>query len=130
MRVVLNNNTNPGAPGNTGSGVFTSGEVEDYVVIFRRPNLGAGSPTLLQNLALYPNPTEGKFTVLSDASRAVSHLDVSVTTITGQQVLSRSFDNVGTSFRTDLDLSNQAKGVYFVEIRADGEKITKKLVVR
>ena len=68
--------------------------------------------------------------MLSDAASAVRHLDVVVSTITGQQVISRSFDNVGTHFSTDLDLSNQAKGIYFVEIRADGEKITKKLIVR
>ena len=67
---------------------------------------------------------------MSDAVRAISHLDVVVSTITGQQVVSRQFDNVGTHFTTTLDLSTQAKGIYFVEIRADGEKITKKLIVR
>jgi len=133
MRVILNNDvsmvmTNPAM---AGKGLFTSGEVEDYLVIFRRAGLSAGTPSLLQNVALYPNPTtDGKFTVLSDAARAVSHMDVVVTTITGQQIVTRSFDNVGTHFSTQLDLSTQAKGIYFVEIRADGEKITKKLIVR
>lgn len=130
MRVVINNDTNPMAAGNTGAGTFTSGEVEDYLIIFRKTGLGVNNTGLLQNLSLYPNPTEGKFTVLSDAARSVAHLDVVVTTITGQQVLSRSFENVGTRFTTNLDLSTQAKGIYFVEIRADGEKITRKLVVR
>jgi hypothetical protein len=130
MRVIVNNDTNPFGSGNTGAGNFTSGEVEDYVVIFNRTALKTGTGGLLQNLALYPNPTEGKFTVLSDAARSISHMDVVVSTITGQQVISRSFDNVGTHFTTSLDLSTQAKGIYFVEIRADGEKITKKLIVR
>jgi hypothetical protein len=130
MRVIINNDLNPFAPGNTGSGVFTSGEVEDYIVIFRRVNVGVTPGTLLQSLALYPNPTEGKFSVLTESARAISQMEVVVTTMTGQQVISRSFSNVGTSFRTELDLSNQAKGVYFVEIRADGEKINKKLIVR
>jgi hypothetical protein len=130
MRVIVNNDTNPFGSGNTGAGNFTSGEVEDYVVIFNRTALKTGTSGLLQNLALYPNPTEGKFTVLSDAARSISHMDVVVSTITGQQVISRSFDNVGTHFTTSLDLSTQAKGIYFVEIRADGEKITKKLIVR
>ncbi len=131
MRVVLNNDvSSTTAPGNSGRGVFTSGEVEDYIVIFRRAGLNVGAQNLLQNLALYPNPTEGKFIVSSEAARAVSRLDVVVSTITGQQVLSCSFDNVGTQFRTELDLTSQAKGIYFVEIRADGEKITKKLTIR
>jgi hypothetical protein len=130
MRVVLNNNLDPNDSGNIGRGLFTSGEVEDYVVIFRRANVGVGTMTLLNNLGLYPNPTDGRFTVLNDAARAVNHMDIVVTTVSGQEVVRRSFDNVGTHFTTSLDLSNQAKGIYFVEIRADGEKVTKKLIVR
>jgi len=130
MRVVLNNDTNPYGAGNTGSGNFVSGEVEDYVVVFRRSPLNVPGAALVQNLALYPNPTTGKFTVSGDAIRPINHLDVVVTTMTGQQVLSRSFDHVGTRFAADLDLGDFAKGVYFVELRADGEKVNKKLVLR
>ena len=112
-------------------GGFVSGEVEDYVIMFRRAGLGVKPGAgILQNLSLYPNPTDGKFTVLCDAGSTVKHLDVVVSTITGQQVVTRSFDNVGAHFTTDLDLSREAKGIYFVEVRADGEKITRKLIVR
>jgi hypothetical protein len=79
---------------------------------------------------MYPNPTEGKFTVLCDAGKNVSHMEVVVSTITGQQVITRSYDNVGNHFTTELDLSTAAKGIYFVEVRADGDKITRKLIVR
>ncbi len=132
MRVILNNDVNmvPSNPALKGNGLFTSGEVEDYIVIFRRAGLSAGTTNLLQNLSLYPNPTGGKVTVLSDAARSVNHMDVVVTTITGQQIMSRSFDNVGAHFTTTLDLSNQSKGIYFVELHADGEKITRKLVLQ
>jgi hypothetical protein len=130
MRVVVNNDVNPYGPGNRGSGNFVSGEVEDYVVIFRRNPLDVLGAAIVQNVAMFPNPTTGKFTVAADAIRPVKHMDITVTTMAGQTVISRSFENVGTRFNADLDLSNQAKGVYFVEIRADGEKINKKLVVR
>jgi hypothetical protein len=130
MRVVLNNDLNPSAAGNNGSGSFTSGEVEDYVVIFRRVNVGVSNTNLLNNLGVYPNPTEGRFTVLNDAARPVSHMDIVVTTVSGQEVVRRSFDNVGTRFTNSFDLSTFAKGVYFVEVRADGEKVTRKLIVR
>ncbi|MEO6831978.1 MAG: T9SS type A sorting domain-containing protein, partial [Chitinophagaceae bacterium] len=132
MRFILNNDLNmvPGNPALKGSGLFTSGEVEDYIVILRRENVKVPGLDLLQNLSLFPNPTEGKFTVMSDAARAVTHMEVIVTTVAGQTVLSRSFDNVGTRFSETLDLGTQAKGIYFVEVRADGEKATRKLILR
>jgi hypothetical protein len=130
LRVVLNNDVNPAGPGNNGSGGFVSGEVEDYVVTLSRNNLGVGGSALIQNLALYPNPTEGKSTIVFDAPKTIGHLELTVTTISGQQVMSRSYDHVGARFSTELDMSKVAKGVYFVELKADGEKMTQKLIVR
>lgn len=132
MRFILNNDLNmvPGNPALKGSGLFTSGEVEDYIVILKSAALKVPGLDLLQEVTLFPNPTDGKFTVMNDAKRSVKHMDVIVTTIAGQQVMSRSFDNVGTRFSETFDLGNQAKGMYFVEIHADGEKVTKKLTLR
>jgi hypothetical protein len=130
LRVVLNNDLNPGAPGNTGVGGFASGEVEDYVVTLSRTNLGAGGPQLLKNVALYPNPTDGKTTIVFDASKNVSQLSLLVSTLAGQQVMARSYQDVGTHFATELDMSGLAKGVYLVELQLDGEKSTQKLILR
>jgi hypothetical protein len=130
LRVVLNNDVNPANPGNTGAGGFTSGEVEDYVVTLSRNNLGVGGSNLMQNLALYPNPTEGKSTIVFDAPKTIGHLDMIVTTLAGQQVMSRTYEHVVARFSAELDLSKVAKGVYFVELRADGEKLSQKLIVR
>ncbi len=133
MRVVLNNdlNVSQGANnGNNGAGLFTSGEVEDYVITLTRTPLSVGTHGLVQNLAIFPNPTDAKATLVFDAPKAISHVDVVVTTITGQQVLTRSFDKPNQRFTTELDLSGKAKGIYFVEIRADGEKTVQKLTLR
>jgi hypothetical protein len=130
LRVVLNNDVNPSGSGNNGTGGFVSGEVEDYVVTLSRNSLGIPGTGLIQNLALYPNPTEGKSTIVFDAPKTIGHLEMVVTTITGQQVMSRSYDHVGARFTAELDMSKVAKGAYFVELRADGEKMTQKLIVR
>src|SRR6185369_15132742 len=87
MRVVLNNDldTTVGKNnGNDGKGSFVSGEVEDYLVMLARSNLAVVGPNLIQNLALFPNPTSDKATVVFDAPKAISHLDMTVTTIAGQ----------------------------------------------
>jgi hypothetical protein len=131
LRVILNNDTNPSGPGNTGVGGFISGEVEDYVVMLSRNNLGVKGSSLIQNLGLFPNPTGGKATVVFDAGSAISHLEMNVTTLTGQSVMTKSYDKVGTHFTTEIDLSGKAKGVYFVELKADdGAKVTRKLILQ
>ncbi len=133
MRVILNNDMNTAISadnGNNGKGGFSSGEVEDYVVTLSRTPLGVPNTGLVQNLAIFPNPTDAKATLVFDAAKAINHVDVVVTTITGQQVMTRSFDKPNQRFTTQLDLTGKAKGIYFVEIRADGEKTTQKLTLR
>ncbi len=79
-----------------------------------------------ESLFIYPNPTDGSFTIdltQLDVSRAV-HLDIY--SIEGKLVHSNVYKNTNT-----IDLSNiLSSGVYQVQI-TDGEKIlTQKLVVR
>jgi hypothetical protein len=132
MRLIINNNTGANVPSDEACGTYVSGETEDYVVMFHYGSkLGFQNGNQnLKSLSVFPNPTEGRFTVTFKASNTVKHADLLVTSMTGQQLISRSFENAGTSLSTDLDLSQFAKGVYFVELRADGEKLLRKLVVR
>lgn len=132
LRVILNNDLNPNGSGNTGVGGFVSGEVEDYSVILGRTNVGVnGTGALINKLALFPNPTAQKATLVFDASRIISKLDVTVTTIAGQRVMSESFSNVSKHFQTEIDLTGQAKGIYFVVLKTDdGQKIVNKLVLQ
>jgi len=131
MRIILNNNVGPNVPSDEACGPYTSGETEDYTVIFRQANpTGIGNLHNVQDLSLYPNPTGGRFTLSFNAENAVKDMEINVTTVTGQSVLRQSFTNVGHNFSKDFDLTEQARGVYFVEIRADGQKAIRKVVLR
>ncbi|PZF70997.1 T9SS type A sorting domain-containing protein [Taibaiella soli] len=131
MRVILNNNIAPNVPSDEACGPYTSGETEDYVVIFRRANpLSVKSNMLVRNLALYPNPTQGQFTLSFKAGQEIRDLQVAVMNMSGQQLLQQNFSNVGNNFVQTFDLSQQARGVYFVEIKADGERTVQKVVIR
>ncbi|PZF73154.1 GEVED domain-containing protein [Taibaiella soli] len=131
MRIILNNNIGPNVPSDEACGPYTSGETEDYTVIFRQANpTGIGTLNNVQDLSLYPNPTGGRFTVSFNAETAVKDMEINVTTVTGQSVLRQNFNNVGHTFVKDFDLTEQARGVYFVEIRADGQKAIRKVVLR
>lgn len=130
MRVVLNNDLGSSNPNNTGCDEFVSGEIEDFLVIFRRRSTGIGEVTNVDNLQIYPNPNNGQFTVSFVAKQAIKTAQISVTNITGQQVYTDQFSNINNSFVRNINLAQQPAGVYFVTVVADGQKQVHKLVVQ
>ena len=131
LRVILNNDLDPQSPANQGCGPYESGETEDYVVMFRRIPQGVGNVSNIREIALYPNPTNGRFTVSANASRPMDQVALSVMSITGQTLLKKAYGSVGNKFVEELDLSETAKGIYFVELKTSaGEKVVRKLIIK
>ncbi|WP_165836448.1 GEVED domain-containing protein [Taibaiella soli] len=131
MRIIINNNVGPNTPSDDACGPYTSGETEDYTVIFRKANpLSAGNIINMKDLMIYPNPTTGKFAISFSAASILHNLQIRVTNVTGQQIIMRSYGDNIKQFHEELDMTEQAKGVYFVEFTADGQKLVRKLVVR
>jgi hypothetical protein len=75
----------------------------------------------LSTLSIYPNPSTGVFNIdgISDA------VNVVVTNVQGQVVYTGT-----VAERSQLDLSSQPKGVYFIEIRAEQSVRTEKVVIK
>ncbi|MBN9483320.1 MAG: hypothetical protein BGO70_12635 [Bacteroidetes bacterium 43-93] len=131
MRVIINNNLAPNDPSDLGCGAYVSGETLDYIVMFKE-KIPAGitnTGSAISNFGLFPNPTNGQVTVQFRSASELKNLDITVTNITGQQVYHQSYSHNGGTFSQRLDLSGAAKGVYFVELKADGERVTQKLVI-
>lgn len=85
--------------------------------------MGLNERNTLSEISIYPNPTDGIFTVQLSAS-------IKTGTITVYDVLSKEvlFQQLNTS-NTTIDLSSQDKGAYFVRIQIDNESIVKKLIL-
>ena len=131
MRVIVNNDVNPNSPANLGCGGYTSGETEDYVVIFRRPlPTGIVSVGNITGVNIYPNPTGGRFTVKANATKEIGTVGLTVTDLTGHVLVSKSYDNAGTQFSTDVDITGVAAGVYLIQLQAGTQKSVSKLIVR
>jgi hypothetical protein len=130
MRVVLNNDISPNTPSDEACGEYVSGETEDYIVKFvRRFPSNVNELGSLNNVSVYPNPTSGKFTIGFSSVKA-GEVKVRVSTVTGQQLLSEVYNEAAGNHSHELDMSGRAKGVYFVELEADGIKTTSKLLVQ
>src|SRR4030042_3041657 len=73
---------------------------------------------------IYPNPTEGKLFISNPSKDKFSY---EIYSITGKLVASRH-DITGST--TEVDLSNFAKGAYFVNIRTTEKTETHKLILK
>jgi len=130
LRIVLNNNTAPNSASDTGVGLYTSGETEDYLVKFRFKQLPNQVKDLYQidNIAVYPNPSSG-MVYLGLTAHAKTHLQISILNIAGATLEEKQFDKVEGEFITELNLANYAKGTYMVKITSEQGSFIRRVVI-
>lgn len=118
------------ADGLTFGGVNLGGNV------FIRPNFGRLITTAkqsqiemsLDNAGLYPNPATGSAKLALNLSKP-SYVIVSISSLTGKEVSSTTFDAQQGRNAISLPTEGLAKGVYMVKINAQGFASTKKLII-
>jgi len=95
-----------------------------------RPNVtmyfGVMEPNKIEeevsNINIYPNPSNGLFNInLPNADN-----NIEIYNINGQLILSQKTSNSNTT----VDLSSQAKGVYFVKITSDQNVYNQKIIIK
>jgi hypothetical protein len=79
-----------------------------------------------QDFALYPNPSNGNFTV-NFTSVSTNDIKVNVHDLRGREVYEKSFSNTG-AFNQNINLNKVEAGIYLVTI-ADGAKKTVKRII-
>jgi hypothetical protein len=120
---------------------YTATQPGNYYVVAANPNGCVGqSPTLVvtsvenvgiyKSLALYPNPTSGKFTLDVEIPARVKGLTVTVVNYIGVKVHEEIFSDAAGKFARELDLRAMAKGVYLVEVKTELGRVTKKLLLQ
>lgn len=130
MRVILNNDLAPSIASDEACGPYTSGETEDFMVLFRK-QFPAGINTIVgnHNLGVYPNPAKDKCKLQFSGAYNAKEVTVTITSITGQKLMQETYTHNGGTFTKDVDVAKYTRGVYFVEVAADGMKATQKLVL-
>lgn len=99
----------------------------DDINVSNAPLAVASTASLQNQLLLFPNPSQGTFTLtLNLASQ--SDVKISIIDLLGNQVYSSKKSNVKNE-DIQFDLSNLAKGVYFVEVATNKEKVTRRISI-
>ena len=75
------------------------------------------------NIKIYPNPTNGIFTIQGDNIQSIEILNIK-----GQVV--NSSDDFKSSDEFQFNLSEQQKGIYFVKIKSDNFISVKKIIIQ
>ncbi|MBS1644188.1 MAG: T9SS type A sorting domain-containing protein [Bacteroidetes bacterium] len=85
----------------------------------------------IQASGLFPNPsTDGYFMLTMETKQAIKSLSLDILDVTGRVVLSKQYGSVSTEFAREIDARQLSKGMYLLRIEADGETMTKKLLLQ
>lgn len=82
-----------------------------------------------KEIALFPNPSNGVFTVSYNNTKATADLTMTITNSKGQQIRTEKLKGNSGYYEANVDLTDQPKGTYIVVLTGDGSKKTKKVVV-
>ena len=88
-----------------------------------------GGGTTINNLDVYPNPTNDIFNV-SFVSEEIQTLQLRVLNIVGEVVYTENLEQFVGEYTKQISIGNNAKGVYFLEITDNKGTINKKIILQ
>jgi hypothetical protein len=103
--------------------------VWDGPVIWTQPTvIRLEGGTTITNLDVYPNPSRDVFNI-TFTSETIQDLKVRILNIVGEEIINEDLEQFVGEYTKQIDLSNNAKGIYFLEIETNNGVINKKLIL-
>lgn len=88
---------------------------------------GLNKNTIGNELTIYPNPTNGNFTISFDQQYA-DDIVIEVTNMLGEKVYSEQLNSFSGKYEKQISLENYAKGVYSLQLKTKENYISRKIV--
>tara|TARA_B100000780_G_scaffold162888_1_gene113856 strand:- start:159 stop:806 length:648 start_codon:yes stop_codon:yes gene_type:complete len=85
--------------------------------------------TAINNLTIYPNPSRDIFNV-SFTSDNIQDLKVRFMNVIGEELINDNLEQFIGEYTKQIDLTKNAKGIYFLEIETNDGVINKKLILQ
>lgn len=79
-----------------------------------------------EGIHIFPNPSNGIFTVELSSSNVSGQLDLKICDLTGKQIYEGIY--LGKS-RYEIDLSEFAKGVYIISVNSSAKSWQSKIII-
>ncbi len=77
--------------------------------------------------SVYPNPSNGTFTVLFNTN---SKVEITIIDLTGKTVFQNSAQEVDAGQTLNINLDNYAQGVYYLSVKEDTENHYQKIIIQ
>lgn len=91
--------------------------------------IGIEETALARSLSIYPNPTNGAFTVSFEVPNS-ENVAITILDAIGREYQSQNMGKVTGAVSTSFDMSAAASGVYLVKITSDSGVITRRITVQ
>ncbi|MCB9235453.1 MAG: T9SS type A sorting domain-containing protein [Bacteroidia bacterium] len=102
----------------------------DTVTLTPDTCLGFQDFSWVSSLDLFPNPTQGGFTIRLTTSKEVKNISIQVLSLLGQEISRVHSESVNGTFETKFDLSGQSSGVYLVRLDGNGQTMVRKVMLK
>lgn len=105
--------------------IITQNGCSDTSACFDISTVGIEDDGSLSSIVLYPNPSNGHFQFSIDGSQIARGGKLEIYTVEGKRI----YQSMITTVTSDIDLSHQASGVYFVKYHSGQAILTTKIVL-
>jgi len=85
------------------------------------------SPSINNQLKIYPNPNTGEFTIELVLSGAEGQINI--TNILGQSIYTEALNNIKGKYKKEVDLRTSPTGIYNIQLLTDKLIINKKIII-
>jgi hypothetical protein len=92
----------------------------EFVTFLTETQTTAVNDLLSNSVSVFPNPTSDKIIVNTD----LNNCNYELVDVKGSVITSDNFN-----YSTEIDLSKNAKGIYFLKLKSQNEIITKKIII-
>jgi len=79
-------------------------------------------------ISVFPNPTNGNFTVNAKSENANADNQLTIYNLVGKVIVRKNLESTSGNFTAKVDLSSYPNGMYFIEVLIGEKKLTNKLI--
>jgi hypothetical protein len=97
------------------------------LIFWTQPSLRIEGGTSIANLDVYPNPSRDIFNI-TFTSESVQDLKVRVLNVVGEEIVSEEMQQFVGEYTKQINLKDNSKGIYFLEIETNDGVINRKLI--
>lgn len=102
----------------------------DDVIFISMVCVGLENAVGIQAFEVWPNPTEGAFQISAQLSQPFSAATLRMVDLQGKLVWEKKHDQPGLRLEESVNLTSLARGTYTLELDADGQRVSRKIILR